>query len=89
MEEFVGIGQLQIKQPGAHESDPRGYNQVWSNGLTKRELFAAMAMQSLARITPNIVEFTSHNTCTSGFDFSGLAEASVRLSDTLIKELKK
>lgn len=76
MEEFVGIGQLQIKQPGAHESDPRGYNQIWSNGLTKRELFAAMVMQNLAS-RPEL------------FNLEEALSRSIQCADALMQGLKK
>jgi hypothetical protein len=49
------------------------------SGLTKRELFAAMAMQSLA----------GHYTQGGNFFESMIAEGSVKIADALLKELAK
>ena len=58
-----------------------GYQQYIYPGLTKRELFAAMAMQGLA-------QGASVGNILAGVDGS-LAEASCILADNLIAELAK
>lgn len=79
MEEFVGIGQLQIKDPGSHANDGRGYNQVWSNGLTKREYFAVKILQGLL----------SYGDGESNTPIENAPASAVNLANRLIEELKK
>jgi hypothetical protein len=59
---------------GDDTGDGRSYD-----GLTRRELFAAMAMQGILSACPTTVEFPSANT----------AQEATRRADALIAELDK
>jgi hypothetical protein len=76
MEEFVGIGQVQFKEPGGHVNDGRGYIQKWSNGISKREYFAILLMQGA--FSNSALSATNKE-----YAFSAVAAA-----DELIKELQ-
>lgn len=55
-------------------------------GLTKRELFAALAMQGLCRIHPETYSFSKPE---GRMIFDWYAEDAVLFADALIKELNK
>lgn len=78
MNDFINLGPIEKRDPGAHIADPRGVVREHSNGLTKREYFAAMAMQGMA---------SEYLGLQSGDE--ELAARSVRYADALIKELAK
>lgn len=67
------------------DSDPYSLTNVWSEGgLTKRELFAAMAMQGFS------VSFSIPASGAEGTDPRGyIAKACVNLADALLAELVK
>lgn len=73
--DFVGLGQVQMRSPNAHPNDSRAWEPGHANGLTKRELFAAMAMQA----------FITRMKLTGAFE----AKACVAMADLLITELNK
>lgn len=73
-EDFVGIGQTQLREKGAHPNDNRGWITAHSNGLTKREWYAGQALTGLLAHSPPTLD---------------LAETAVELADRLIKELAK
>jgi hypothetical protein len=75
LDKFIGLGQTQVRDPNAHPTDPRGNVQGWSNGLTKREYFAAMVLQGLCSL---------HTDSTHDFP-----ERAVVMADALIAELGK
>lgn len=64
--------------------DPR--NKILSGGLTKREYFAAMAMQGLVNREGWAERFNNENGDSSLMDT--LAIASVRMADELLKQLE-
>lgn len=59
-----------------------------SSGLTKRELFAAMAMQGLLANT-NIIAKDPHNGAICNYASSALGEFAVERADALLTELAK
>jgi hypothetical protein len=89
MSEFAGIGKVIKRDPQAHVTDPRGVLETWSNGLTKLEYFAAVAMQGLLLKLGSIVTPSGEDTVTITPDFLGLASGAVEMADALIKELEK
>ncbi len=91
MDEFIGIGQVEKRDPRAHASDPRGTIREHSNGLTKREYFAGLAMQGFLDKLSNITtQDPAHPDWLSvAPDFEGLAAGSVKMADALIAELNK
>lgn len=70
---------------GSANDDPR--NQILSGGLTKREYFAAMAMQGLVNREGWAERF--NNETTDGSLMETLAIASVKMADELLKQLEK
>ncbi len=89
MEDFVGIGQLQLKDPQSHANDGRGYIQKWSNGLLKRDYFAALAMQGLTANSGYLDAVVLVGKQESLAPEMVIAGMSIRLADALIKELSK
>lgn len=79
--DFVNNGQTQLRDPGSHENDARGYKQGWSNGITKREMFAAMILQGLCSWDVNKGKMLC--------DREAPCILAVTLADALIKELNK
>ncbi len=79
-EGFVGIGQLQVRSKDSHPANQQ-YTQQWSNGLSKRELFAAMAMQAIIASGGSKITDQSYNNILCG--------DSVRIADDLIFELSQ
>ncbi len=72
---FASNGKIVKRNPQAHHTDPRGVLEEYSNGLTKREYFAALAMQGLISCelpAPGV-----------------LATVAVQYADTLIAELER
>ncbi len=81
MDEFIGIGQIEKRDPQAHPTDPRALVRSHSNGLTLRAHFAGLAMQGLC---------VEAGTMTiEGISCSSLASWSVKMADALIAELAK
>ncbi len=76
MNEFISMGRVIKKDPKAHPHDPKSIIEEHSNGLTKRELFAAMALQTLLQRW-NIE------------DTEPMCSKAVLIADYLIKELEK
>ncbi|BES59846.1 hypothetical protein [Dysgonomonas capnocytophagoides] len=60
---------------------------IYNHGLTKRELFAAMAMQGLLGNQDMIL--TTMRVSDDDNLFVSLSKAAVEISDTLIQELNK
>ncbi len=79
MDEFIGLGQVEKRDPNAHPTDPRGVLRTHNNGLTKREHFASMAMQGIL----------SNAGTTGGEGFAELLAAeSIKIANALIQELE-
>ena len=79
-EDFVCNGPTQTREAGAHPNDSRGWISAHANGITKRELFAAMAMMGYMSHPQN-----------AGMDasFEVTASDAVGFADALIKQLNK
>lgn len=86
--DYAFNGQVEERDPNAHQADPRGVLRKSSNGLTKREYFAAAAMQALAsnhKYTDASAELGKSKSET----ISDISEQAVSMADALIKELAK
>ncbi len=82
MDEFIGLGQIEKRDPKAHAADPRGIVREHSNGLTKREYFAGLAMQGILAKLGGLTEFDS------GF-IDRVSQNAVWQADSMIRELNK
>lgn len=60
------------------------YRKLSDGGLTKREYFAAMAMQGLS-----LREYNISNSTNDISAFMSIARASINMADALIEELEK
>lgn len=90
MNDFVNLGPVEKVNPDAHPADPRRMTKEHSNGLTKREYFAAMAMQALIGVSPNKVEFINDTQVVMvSVDYEAAAIGAKLYADALIKELAK
>ncbi len=86
---FVGIGETKVKDPKAHPHDPRSLVTDWSNGITKRELFAAMALQGLMSNSGYLDAIAAVIKEDGLVAREAVAKLAVGAADALIEELKK
>lgn len=55
-EDFVGMGQTQLRENGAHPNDARGWITAHANGLTKVEFYAGLALMGLLANNPSMAD---------------------------------
>jgi hypothetical protein len=81
----------QLAYPFSYEEEygDHGYKRLTThNGLTKREYFAALAMQGML-CNPRITELMGSNIKKEEDQYAFIVESSTKMSDALIAELNK
>lgn len=75
-----------LAYPIVHQSPEREFETQFHNGLTKREYFAAMAMQGLLANSEHRKEYKGQ---TYLMEYNIYADQSAKLADALIEALNK